>query len=428
MALTKSGIAGLVPYYDGANARFTVEDDVLFGFGTDGDIVLVNRSTTLAANTAVTNALLGTPVTPALAADSLILSNRTADGDFLLAANLGGNSQAWVWVDASAGTMRLYGAGTAAVEVASTYAQVLDDILLGVGTGNTARFSYDTTDANANELLLQMPAGGATDVPVLAVGQSIESVDLGLFNGIVDPTVALFGVGAVATGTGVRFYKARGTVTAPTVCTTGDDLMTLRGYGCVAAGEYVQGAEIRFDIAGTIATTRGPGTITFLTATDAAPSVLTQAMIISAAQLVTLTAGRCTGDFYLNLTLTAGADGVGASGEQLTSGGAAAECTWAAAGSLLRYKDIAGLADPQDALARFLGANVYRFHYKEKMGTGDTKSEYRGVVSEEAPWAMHYDGRIINPVNTLGDTILAFQAMQQEIDGLKEELAHKRAN
>lgn len=244
----------------------------------------------LATNTALDGVLVGTPVTPALAVDSIVISNEVASGDILVAANNGGNSQAWLWVDASAGTMRLYGAGTAVVELAATYAQVLDDILLGLGTGNTARLSWDTTDANANELLIQLPAGGAVDVPVVVIGQSVESVDLGLFNGIVDPTVALFGVGAVATGTGLRFYKARGTVAAPTVCTTGDDVMTFRGYAAVAAGEYVQTAEIRFDVAGTIATTRGPGTITFLTATDAAPSVLTTALTISAAQLCTFAA------------------------------------------------------------------------------------------------------------------------------------------
>lgn len=172
--------------------------------------------------------------------------------------------------------------------LAQTYA---DDVLVGIGTGNTARFSWDTTDANANELLLQMPAGGSVDVPVLVIGQGVESVDLGMYNGVVDPRVALLGVGAVTTGPGLDFRKARGTAAAPTVVTSGDDLGTIRAYGAVAAGEYVQAAEIRFDMAGTIATTRGPGTITFLTATDAAPSVLTAALTISAAQLVTAAAG-----------------------------------------------------------------------------------------------------------------------------------------
>ena len=190
---------------------------------------------------------------------------------------------------------------------------IVDDTLFGLGTGNVARLSYDTTDANANELLLQLPAGGATDVPVLAIGQSIESVDLGLFNGVVDPTIAVFGVGAVTTSPRLRVYKARGTIASPTVVTTGDDLFSIDAYGAVAAGEYVQAARILFEMAGTIATTRGPGTITFQTATDAAPSVLTTALTISAAQLVTAAAGVTvtTGNVTVssgNLAFTAASD------------------------------------------------------------------------------------------------------------------------
>ena len=204
------------------------------------------------------------------------------------------------YINVASGSLALQVDGTTVVTVASTGVTlssgnltVPDDALLGIGTGNTARLSWDTTDANANTLLLQMPAGGAVDVPVLAIGQSIESVDLGLFNGVVDPTVAIFGVGAVATSPRLRVYKARGTIAAPTVVTTGDDLFSIDAYGAVAAGEYVQAARILFEMTGTIATTRGPGVITFQTATDAAPSVLTTVLTLSAAQNATF-AGAVT--------------------------------------------------------------------------------------------------------------------------------------
>mgnify|MGYP001617054901 CR=1 FL=1 len=204
-----------------------------------------------------------------------------------------------VSTDVSAGTEDAYftvnvpiaGVRTEIMRWLSTGIATPDDGLIGFGAGSPARLSWDTTDANANELLLQLPAGGVVDVPVLAIGQGIESVDLGLFNGVVDPTIAIFGIGAVATGPRVRIYKARGTIAAPTVVTTGDDLFSIDAYGAVAAGEYVQAARILFEMTGTIATTRGPGVITFQTATDAAPSVLTTAMVISAAQLVTFSAG-----------------------------------------------------------------------------------------------------------------------------------------
>ena len=321
-------------------------------------------------------------------------------------------------------------------------------------TGSTARLSYDTTDANANELLLQMPAGGATDVPVLVIGQSIESVDLGLYNGVVNPRIALFGVGAVATAPVIEFRKARGTVASPTVLTTADDLGTLDFYGCVAAGEYVQAASIRADMAGTIGTTRGPGTITFLTATDAVPSVLTQAMIISAAQVVTMAstavvqgasvtvgvAGTTTGTLILagstsgtctltpaaaagSWTMTLPAAANTNAGYQLTCAGTDSITSWSGAASLRELKDIQGTHDAQDALDKILNTKVYDFHYKPGKGTGDADTEYVGVVADEAPWAMHYKGEVVNPVNVLGYSLLGIQALHARI----RELEHKVA-
>ncbi len=274
-----------------------VNDDVLFTLGADNDIVLVNRSTILNANTALTGTLIGTPVTPAIAENSLILANATASGDILVAVNEGGNSQAYLWIDTSAAEMRLYGSGTLDAILTAGTVNIEDDVLLGLGTGSTARLSYDTTDANSNQLLLQLPAAGSVDSPVLIIGQSIESVDFGAsatgadYSAVVDPRIALFSSGAVTTGPVVEFRKARGTTAAPTVVTSGDDIGTLDFYGAVANGEYVRAASIRADMTGTIATGRGPGTLTFMTATDAASSVLTTAITISAAQLVTVAAG-----------------------------------------------------------------------------------------------------------------------------------------
>lgn len=70
------------------------------------------------------------------------------------------------------------------------------------------------------------------------------------------------------------------------------------------------------------------------------------------------------------------------------------------------------------ALDRLLATNIYNFHYKPGMGTGDTETQYVGVMADEASWAMHYDGRVINPVNTLGYMVLGIQATNQKIDTL----------
>lgn len=155
-----------------------------------------------------------------------------------------------------------------------------------IGFGGVAKVSWDTTDANANEMLIQLPTGGSVDVPVIIVGQSIEAVDPGLYDARVNPCFAMFGVGAVATGPVQEFRKCRGTFAAPTVVTSADDLGSLDFYAAVAASEWVRSAQILVECTGTVATTRGPGVITFKTATDAAPSVLTSALVIGANQVV----------------------------------------------------------------------------------------------------------------------------------------------
>ncbi len=81
-----------------------VPDDIVFSLGDGKDQALLNRSTTLNTNTALANVLIGTPVTPALPSNSLIISNITTDGDVVIAANDGGTSYAGFYMDGSAGT------------------------------------------------------------------------------------------------------------------------------------------------------------------------------------------------------------------------------------------------------------------------------------------------------------------------------------
>ncbi len=58
---------------------------------------------------------------------------------------------------------------------------------------------------------------------------------------------------ANATSYAINVRKSRGTVAAPTVITTGDDLLTLSGYGYVGAtNTYQIGAKIRFTSSGTV--------------------------------------------------------------------------------------------------------------------------------------------------------------------------------
>lgn len=139
----------------------TISDDALLRVGTDGDGVFLNRSTILATNTALTNVMIGTPVTPAVAANSLILSNVTASGDILVAANLGGNSLAWLWIDSSASLMTLYRDGVSAIELGAATV---------VNEGGADRDFRVESDTNTSALVVD--AGLFSGVGALGVGRT----------------------------------------------------------------------------------------------------------------------------------------------------------------------------------------------------------------------------------------------------------------
>ena len=131
--------------------------------------------------------------------------------------------------------------------------------------------------------------------------------------------------------------------------------------------------------------------------------------------VVTVTVGAVAGTWTMQLPAA-----VGVAGEQLTDAGGNGITSWAAAGSLREYKNILGVASPQDALDQILHTQAYRFHYKEGFGTRDYKTEYVGIMADEAPWAMHYGGSIVNPVNTLGYMVLGFQAVDKRLSLLEQ--------
>ncbi|KKN77082.1 hypothetical protein LCGC14_0364210 [marine sediment metagenome] len=83
-------------------ANLTLNDNILLRLGTDGDIVLVLNSAGLSANEELTNVIVGTSVyAVAIPANSLIVSNITADGDIVFFTNTGGNSIEAMRIDAS---------------------------------------------------------------------------------------------------------------------------------------------------------------------------------------------------------------------------------------------------------------------------------------------------------------------------------------
>lgn len=78
----------------------------------------------------------------------------------------------------------------------------------------------------------------------------------------------------------LNFRKARGTGASPTVITTADELGVINFTGYGGASGYITGAAIKGISSGTIADNRVPGKLSFLTGTNAAPSVLTERLTI----------------------------------------------------------------------------------------------------------------------------------------------------
>ncbi len=94
-----------------------------------------------------------------------------------------------------------------------------DDADLTFGTDLDAKLKWETADVNANELLLVLPDGDGTNVPVFVIGNTnIDNVDLAKFAGETDPTVALFSADATKrvtlkhNGTNAQLYSSSGDI------------------------------------------------------------------------------------------------------------------------------------------------------------------------------------------------------------------------
>jgi hypothetical protein len=177
------GIAYLDTVYVEVAGR--VNDDIILAFGTGDDIAMLNRSTSLTANTTLANVFLGTPVVPALAANSLIISNVTAAGDILLATNNGGNSQANIFVDASAGSTHILAAGVSQFNVALGRVNIYDDIILQLGTNGDQAFVSRSTilaaDTVLGNVLIGTPESQAIAANSLMISNITASGDLAMY-------------------------------------------------------------------------------------------------------------------------------------------------------------------------------------------------------------------------------------------------------
>ena len=87
---------------------------------------------------------------------------------------------------------------------------------------------------------------------------------------------------------------------------------------------------------------------------------------------------------------------------------------------------------PDKALRAMLSVDTELFNYREvaldgsrTTTTGDFDTEYAGVMADAAPWAMHHNGRIFNPVNAFGYTRASIEALNGKVERLEAALAKK---
>ena len=135
----------------GTDIIMTDGDDLNFGSG--GDIML-RHSGAVSANAEVTTIIAGTSVHPGVAADSLIVSNITASGDMMFATNRGGNTEAHMLFDASAGDTFLYARGVQAMKIAGGGVMTITPALTVTGALTNTAASVLATGTTIGNLTL----------------------------------------------------------------------------------------------------------------------------------------------------------------------------------------------------------------------------------------------------------------------------------
>jgi hypothetical protein len=134
---------------------------------------------------------------------------------------------------------------------------------------NNADFFWDNTN-------FRLGINNATPLSDLEVTESGTNTVRGIVDGQYSSSV---------NGAKLDMRKARGTRASPSVITSGDNLGVISAEGYDGTN-YLQDASIIFSTEGTIAATQVPTIIRFSTATNAAPSVVTEAMRIDSSQRV----------------------------------------------------------------------------------------------------------------------------------------------
>ena len=149
--------------------RASFGDDAGIDLGTCSDQVILNRSTALSADATLSGVIEsgGAVDHPGVAANSLIISNVTNDGDIMFAVSDGGNSKGLLKLCGANGKVVVHGGG------------------LCVGAGLTSTASSNTLGAtsfndasitNVNDIALDSISADATDINVAVSDNSATAL------------------------------------------------------------------------------------------------------------------------------------------------------------------------------------------------------------------------------------------------------------
>jgi hypothetical protein len=171
-----------------------------------------------------------------------------------------------------------------------------------LNAGDQLKLSFDSTDnatfaVDTSGFLTITPSGGVTLIPNnsgLVIGHTAQvstgaiTAELQILGTAASDSAISVGRWSADTAAGrITFYKSRNaTIGSFTAVTSGDDLGSIFAYGDDGTDDDTLSSQIIFDTEGTIGTGRVPGVIRFLTGTDAAPTVVTEAMRIDSSQRV----------------------------------------------------------------------------------------------------------------------------------------------
>ena len=376
-----------------------VNDDGLLRLGTDGDQVLVNRSTALNANTALTSVLIGTPAVTAIPANSQIVSNVTADGDqvFATVPAAGTNSIEWLRNDASAG-----------ITIVNDAAADLDFRVEG--------------DTNANMLVVHAGTDSAAFGSAVVAGAGLSISNL-------TGRSTVTSVGTQVHHPSATFNDTAG---AATIAIQADTFVGIMTHTATNARTYSDCASVY--IAGApVASTNVTQTRSYALLVDTGIVRIDEALELGLAGTVIGTlklSGNTSGTITIVPAAAAGtwtwtlpADD-GDSGEQLQTNGSGVT-TWEAAGSLREVKNVIAEVSDRcfDVLDRLCNAGVYEFTYKEgaRPTTRDFDTHYTGIMADDLPEFMHHGGRIFSPVSAVGHLLLAIKALNAKVDRLASQ-------